>query len=234
MKKFKKSSDYSYSIGVYPTIELLENRIGNVIRVMISSKGDRNEGVSKIEEICRSKAIKIEVADGAINKLARSENAYAIGVFNKYEAPLGSGNHLVLVNPSDAGNLGTIIRNLVAFDMPNLAVVGPGVSVFDPKVIRASMGAVFKINFKYFETMVKYREKFSNNLFPFTTDGEVSLPQMNFIEPYSLVFGNEGAGLPKDYNKLGRSVKIPQSGKVDSLNLAVSVGIALYEVKNRN
>ena len=61
------------------------------------------------------------------------------------------------------------------------------------------------------------------------TDGEVPLSQMNFIEPYSLVFGNEGAGLPKDYGKLGRSVKIPQSGKVDSLNLAVSVGIALYE-----
>jgi tRNA G18 (ribose-2'-O)-methylase SpoU len=46
--------------------------------------------------------------------------------------------------------------------------------------------------------------------------------------PYALVFGNEGAGLPPEFGRLGQAVKIRQSAAVDSLNLAVSVAVAAY------
>lgn len=60
------------------------------------------------------------------------------------------------------------------------------------------------------------------------TDGRVDLAQVAFHPPYALVFGPEGAGLGPEYHDLGTSVRIPQSSRVDSLNLAVAVGIALY------
>jgi tRNA G18 (ribose-2'-O)-methylase SpoU len=60
------------------------------------------------------------------------------------------------------------------------------------------------------------------------TDGSTPLPEAIFEPPIGLVFGSESAGLPEEYHGHGTSVCIPQSEAVDSLNLAVSVGIALY------
>ena len=56
---------------------------------------------------------------------------------------LDDANHVVLVNPGDMGNMGTIIRTMLGFNYSNLAIIKPGVDVFDPRVIRASMGALF-------------------------------------------------------------------------------------------
>lgn len=57
--------------------------------------------------------------------------------------------------------------------------------------------------------------------------GKITVP-----EKWALVFGNEGAGLPEEYSKLGRSVIIPQSPYVDSLNLTTAVAIGLYHYTN--
>ena len=54
------------------------------------------------------------------------------------------------------------------------------------------------------------------------------LHKTTFSEPYSLIFGNEGAGLDEAYKDISESVRIPQSGDVDSLNLSIAVGVALY------
>lgn len=228
MRKYKKDSELAVSIGVYPTLELFGTHLDKVTRVMISSKAQTNKGVQEIIRVCKEKNIPVEQADTAMRRIAESENAYAIGVFRKYKSQLTTGNHLVLVNPSDKGNLGTIIRTMLAFGITNLVVIRPAVDIFDPKVVRASMGAVFKINFEYFNSTREYLARFKNKNYVFMTQGEVDLPAAKFEQPFSLVFGNEAQGLSKEYLKLGTSVKIPQSGEVDSLNLAVSVGLGLY------
>ena len=61
------------------------------------------------------------------------------------------------------------------------------------------------------------------------TDGAVNLPDVDYKSPHSLIFGNESSGLPIAFQKIGTSVKIQQSDKIDSLNLSVSVGVTLYE-----
>jgi TrmH family RNA methyltransferase len=60
------------------------------------------------------------------------------------------------------------------------------------------------------------------------SDGAQSLPDARFDAPYTLIFGNESRGLPESFRQVGVSVAIPQSDAVDSLNLAVAVGIGLY------
>jgi len=65
-------------------------------------------------------------------------------------------------------------------------------------------------------------------VYPFMTNGAVLLPDAVFKPPFTLVFGNESSGLPEFYRNLGTSVTIPQSKAIDSLNLSVAIGIALY------
>lgn len=228
MKSYKRESEWSYSTGVFPTLELLKTHADKVTKILLSSKADRNTGAGEIIKLGKERGIDIETDDSQIEKLAKSENVYAMGIFDKYESPIKPGNKLVLVNPSDRGNLGTIIRTMVAFEMKNLEIISPAVDVFDPKVIRASMGGVFRINWDYHPQMID-----DNNKYIFMSDGEKEVKQVEFKKPYSLVFGNEGAGLETSYRELGEVVTIEQSGEVDSLNLAMAVGIGLYEARLR-
>ena len=230
LKPYKKDFDHSYAVGVFPTLELLTHQPGNVLGILLSSRADRNKGAIKIGELCKAKGIRVEIEDRLVDKLAGNENSYAIGVFRKYESALRpTADHLVLVNPNDMGNVGTIMRSMAGFDMLDLALVQPAVDVFDPKVIRASMGAIFQLRFACVGSFGAYQKLFARNMYPFMTDGRQSLEKVCFQSPFALVFGPEGAGLGEEYRAIGTSVTIPQSKRVDSLNLSLAAGISLYK-----
>lgn len=232
LKSYKKDFEHSYSIGVFPTLELLNNKREEVLTVLLSTAGNENEGVKKIVDLCNEYNIEIQINDKAINRISKKENSYAIGVFKKYEQELDvNNNHVVLVNPSDMGNLGTIIRTILGFGIKDLAIIRPGVDIFDPKAIRASMGAVFKLSFKYFEDFNSYNNTYSNDIYTFMLNAKKSLHevQMDPKKRFSLVFGNEGSGLGDEFKDIGTSIIIPHSKKIDSLNLSIAVGIATYE-----
>ena len=126
------------------------------------------------------------------------------------------------------GNLGTIIRTMLGFGFQDLAIIQPAADVYHPDVIRASMGAIFKLRVQRFASFDDYNNKYMRNFYALITDGDVNLPEVRFCTPYSLIFGNESSGLPDEFKKIGTNVKIQQSKKINSLNLAVSVGITLY------
>src|SRR5437868_11868331 len=173
LKPYKKESDHSYSFGVFPTLELLEHRTKHVRGVVVSSKGSKNRGAVKIIELCERARIPVETNDRLVERLSPKENAYAIGVFEKYSERLKKGrNHVALVNPADMGNLGTIIRTMLGFGVLDLALVRPAVDIFDPRAIRASMGAIFRISFEYVDSFSDYHETFSPNVYPFMTNGK--------------------------------------------------------------
>lgn len=236
IKPYKKEGKDSYSIGVFATLELLKYQKQHVTHILLHTKGEKNDGVQKIKELCTEQNIPFSYDDRTIESLSRNENTYAIGVFQKYASRIVSQeNHLVLVNPSDTGNVGTIIRTACGFEIRNLVLVKPAIDIFDPKVIRASQGAVFQMNFLYvdsFEAYVKVdsgQARMTRNYYSFMLDGKVSLEDVRFETPYALLFGNEGAGLDLSYEDVGTSIKIPQSDAIDSLNLAISAGIGLYK-----
>jgi len=226
---YMKKLEHTYSIGVFPTIELLENKPETVVKVLLHSRGKQNSGVQKILGICTRKGIKTEFNDGLFNKIGGNDNSYAIGVFMKYEDKIEiDQNHLVLVSPEDGGNLGTMIRSALGFGITNLAIIRPGVDRFDPKVVRASMGAIFQFNVEYFDDFDTYKRDYKNKCYIFMTSASKELSQIKFTTPYSLVFGSESAGLSSEYENKGELVYIRQSDKVDSLNLSIAAGIAMY------
>ena len=148
---------------------------------------------------------------------------------------LSNSNHIVLVNPSNMGNLGTIIRSAVGFNIHDLVIIRPGVDSFDPKVIRSSMGAIFNINIKYFDSFDDYFKLFNDrNFYPFMLKAKDSLQEIKKEDKkYSLIFGNEGAGLPDEFLKVGTPVIIRHTKDIDSLNLDNAVAIALYEFSKK-
>lgn len=230
LRRYHKELGYSYSFGLFPTLELLTHRPEHVRRVVAHSKGERSGGLRRLEGLCARHGVPFETNDRAVERLAHKGNVYVFGVFDKYTAPLsGTANQLLLVNPSDHGNLGTIARTMLAFGLRDLALLEPAVDIFNPHVLRASMGATLALRFSYFSSLDAYREGLAHTLYPFMLDAPGQLGDVLFRAPYTLVFGPEGAGLPPEYARLGEGVVIPQTPLVESLNLAVAVGVALYE-----
>ena len=221
IKTYHKDFDYTYTLGVFETIELLENKPELVMRVYLKSNSYQNKGVKIIENLCQQNKIELIESDNTINKLAKKDNCFAIAIIKKYTMDLEDANHVVLVNPGDMGNMGTIIRTMLGFNYTNLAIIRPGVDVFDPRVIRASMGAFNSFD----EYLTKYPER---EVYPLMLKGAKNIHQITAANnKHSLVFGNESSGLPDDYLKYGQSVFIPHSDKIDSLNLSMALGITL-------
>ena len=122
-------------------------------------------------------------------------------VFSKFEDALVQGApHVVLHHPSDQGNVGTILRTALGFGVEDVALIRPCVDVFDPRVVRSSMGSLFSLRVKVYEDFDAYLAEHPDRmLYPFMLDGSRSLPDV-LAEPvpnaWTLVFGNEGSGLP--------------------------------------
>ena len=232
LKKYQKKDNYSYTLGIHPTLELLESKPEKALKVVIAEPGRKNTKVQPIIELCRKNNIRVEFNNKAIHKVAIKENTYVVGCFSKYIGALGSDqSHIVLVNPVDTGNLGTIIRTMAAFDFSNLAIISPGVDIFSPKVILSAMGTFFKVNVQYFESFKLYQQKFPCYLaYAFVLNKAQSIQKVKFKEPASLVFGSENQGLQKEIIQASQPVYIPQSKNIDSLNLSAAVAIALWEI----
>ena len=231
LKRYQKEFDFSYCLGVYPTLELMNTRPESIQAVLLHSKGSFNQGIEKIRSLAGNLQIEIIENDRLVEKLAQRGNTYAIGVFKKFRSDVDPNqNHLVLVSPSSMGNLGTIMRSMIGFGLKDLALIEPTADPFDPKVIRASMGTVFHLRFQKFRSFTDYwGVQTKHAIYPFMTDGKIALPKVSFSTPAALVFGGEAPGLGEEYHQFGTSIRIPQADEVDSLNLAQSVGIALYQ-----
>lgn len=140
-------------------------------------------------------------------------------------------NHIVLDNPQDMGNIGTIIRTMLGFGIKDLAIIGRKIDFFNPKVVRASMGAIFKINIQYFENLNDYLEQFNQRdfyCFMLGDRNQKNLQDVKKFNKYSLIFGNEAKGLSDDYQYIGHNIIINQTKDVDSLNITTAASVAMF------
>ena len=239
LTRYKHDFEYSYALGATLVFELLKTNPALIKRVFIRPDIKHGEDLEKILSALQAKHIEVIETTKAFNILGAKNNCLLAAEFKKPDPPLQftpEVPHLVLVNLSDSGNLGTIMRSAVAFGYENLAIITPAVDPYDPKVIRASMGAVFHLNIQQFVTFEDYAKlKANRKYYAFMLDdtakqlSELHLEDSN----YALIFGNEAAGLPSDFAHIAQPIFIPQSSNVDSLNLSVATSIALYTFRNK-
>ena len=230
MNKYDKNDPVSYCYGTTLCFELLLRAPEEAINLYVSSKQKRDETYDKLVALARVNHIPVIENNEKIFRLADKDNVMCIGEFKKFNKPLDSTkNHVVLVNPSNMGNLGTILRSCAAFSIGGLAIIKPAADVFDPKCVRSSMGAIFSVPFHYYDSFAEYQQSvLGHSFYPFMLKAKVSLKEAKKKEPYSLVFGNEATGLDDSFLSVGTPLIIPQSSRVDSLNLDNAVSIALY------
>jgi TrmH family RNA methyltransferase len=231
VKPYKKEFDYSYALGAFPTVELIKKRPEQVTEVLLHSTFTDRE---LITSLCREHNIPVLENDKTIARLSDKENVFVIGVFRKYEDTLAADQpHLMLVNPGNMGNAGTIFRTCLAFGIHDVAIITPGIDRFHPKAVRASMGALFSLRVQCFPDFETYRKQYGTaerKLYSFMLTGKKQLTAENCPKPelFTLIFGNEATGLPEEYADFSESIIIPQSPEVDSLNLTIAVGIGAY------
>lgn len=235
IQRYKHDLEVSYALGATLTFELLKSRPEWVTRVFLSSSLEETEGILRLKALCGKQGIRCETNDKAFNILSPKGNCYVIGEFRKTSMTLAPGSHIVLVNPSDAGNLGTILRTAVGFGLTDIAIIKNAVDFYDPKTVRSSMGAAFHVRAEYFDTIEDYCARFPENVrYAFMLSASVPLPEVAVREPFSLVFGNEATGLPDRFAEFCTPVIIRHSRDIDSLNLPMAAGIAMYEFTKRS
>ena len=142
------------------------------------------------------------------------------------------GNYLLVDSLMDPGNLGTLIRSAVAFGFDGVFLHGDTVEVFNPKTVRATMGAlpfckVWKTGDEIFQTL----EELGYDLISTVIHGGESLYKMKFGPRNVLVIGNEARGVSGAVQKRAtRRLSIPMSGNVESLNAAVAGSICMFTI----
>lgn len=232
-KKYQSKCDYSYTLGAFPTIELLKNKPDKVIKVLIHPDMNSEEQLNILTKLCDNNGIPLITSKAEVERLRDKENIFCIGIFNKYDEKLAdSKGHVVLVNPGDMGNLGTIIRTSIGFGINDLAIIEPAADIFNPKVVRASMGALFQLRFRRYQSFEEYESgNKGRSLYPFMLKGATDLQKLtrDKNEKYALIFGNEATGLPDEFADKGTGILIRHEKTIDSLNLSMACGIALYE-----
>ena len=233
LSAYKSELDYSYAPGIFPGMECMLHRPDRVRRLLVHSSAAGREGTDRLRALAENLGVRVEEADRALARISGKENCYAAVVFEKFEDELNPGKpHVVLHNPGDSGNVGTILRTALGLGIEDVALVRPCVDVFDPKTVRASMGSLFRLRVKVVNTFGEYRTAFPDRaLYPFMLDASVPLTEAVREKPecWTLVFGNEGKGLPAEFAAMGQAVRIESNDRVDSLNLAIAAGIGIYE-----
>ena len=231
LESYSRSLDYSNALGLFPASELMRKRPELAKRLLVSSKAENSEGLQALRQLCAKHHVREENADRVLSRISGKENCFAALVFDKFQGELTNGNHLVLHHPSDKGNLGTMLRTALGFGYTDIAIIRPAADAFDPHVVRASMGAIFGLNVRYYDDFEAYRQEFPNHaLYPFMLDASVPLAEgvRNKKTPFALIMGNEGSGLPAEFAQMGQAVRIPHSHDIDSLNLSIAAAIGMY------
>lgn len=139
---------------------------------------------------------------------------------------------LLLDNLKDPGNLGTIIRTADWFGIDQIVCSPETVEMYNPKVVQASMGAIFRISLCY-EDLVKSIRSLQDQSFKVygaEMHGENAFTT-KFPVKSAIVMGSESHGLSEEISELVSSISIPRFGGSESLNVAMATGILTAQYK---
>lgn len=189
------------------------------------------------DTICNYDIEKIYITKEVMKKLTELDTPNKIIGIVKKNTPLPIGNKiLILDNIQDPGNLGTIIRSSVAFDIDTIVLSPNTVDIYNPKVIRSTQGMIFYTNIITLELKEFINEIKTKNYTIFGTNvrNGKNIKEITLPEKFALVLGNEGQGVSKEIESLcDDNIYIKMSSKCESLNVSVATSILLYEVYNK-
>ena len=151
---------------------------------------------------------------------------------SKQEINFSLNRYLLCDGVSDPGNMGTIIRTALAFNVDMVILANGSVDIYNDKVIRGSQGAILRIPVVYTNMQECVKKLQENNIKVYAStlsNRSINLKEVKDVERFALVVGNEGSGVSQIVQDISDfNVKIAHSDCIDSLNVGVATSIMLY------
>ncbi len=146
----------------------------------------------------------------------------------------GNGHLVLLENLRDPGNLGTIIRSAEGAGATGVILSKESADIFNPKVIRSTMGSIFRVPFCYvedFQDAMRRVKEHGITLYAAHLKGTKQYECFDYSKPCGFLIGNEANGLTEETARMADClIRIPMAGQVESLNAAMAASILMFEV----
>ena len=223
-KKYRDESNLFLVEGDHLVLEAIKS--GNALEIImendISFSGDIN---------------KYYVTKDILRKITSLDSPPSIIAVVKKIEEKEEGNKLLLIDGlQDPGNLGTIIRSAVAFNIDTIVLGNNTVDLYNEKVIRATQGLLFHINIikrDLYEYVYELKKRNYQLIGTRVTHGK-PIEKLNILSKYAFIIGNEGSGVNEKLLELCDDYAyIEMSESCESLNVGVATGIILYELRKK-
>lgn len=143
---------------------------------------------------------------------------------------------VVLDGIQDPGNLGTILRTVDSVGLSQIILSKTSVDAYNPKVVRSTMGAIFRVKIIEVENLVETLKNMKKHKFKVAATslvGSENIYEMDYNKK-AIVIGNEAKGVSNEIIEISDTkIKIPMLGKTESLNASIATGVILYEYVRR-
>lgn len=238
-KKYRQETGCFFVDGVNFVAQMIENNWEVVQLVYVPEKMDTEFKKTVVAKVPAEKYFSID--ESLYQTLSFKKDIQGVGAVVRQKVSVNTlslGTGVVLENIANPGNLGSIMRLCAAFDIKNLYTIAPCVEFFHPEAVRASMGAIFHLNLVEFESLEEMKQKLSENprhcLGTSLQDDAIDLAAWTtsqVVQNMLIWFGSEARGLSSEARKLCQTLlRIPMTKAVDSINIAESAAIVLYEL----
>ena len=180
------------------------------------------------ENVCRHLS-DTKTPQGVIAVVRRKEPAIE-ELINKEKNPC----FFLLESLQDPGNLGTIVRTAEGAGVTGIIMNKETVDIYNPKVIRSTMGAIFRVPFCYVQSLTGVIDEIKSagyEVFATAMEGSEVYDCIDYTNGAAFIIGNEANGVSDEvFEKASKRIRIPMEGKLESLNAAVSAAIIMYEI----
>ncbi len=222
IKMFEEARDGGHLIKAYVTEELYEEKIGEDPDYF---KGAACETVT--EQVMKAASDTL-APQGVLAVVKRKE--YNLSEIIKKQTV----NLVLLEDLRDPGNLGTIVRTAEGAGVTGIILNQSSVDIYNPKVIRATMGAIYRMPFVYVKDFYGALEEIKAagiSVYAAHLKAAVEYDSLSYPEKSAVLIGNEAKGLSEEAAALSTcNIIIPMEGKVESLNAGIAAALIMYEI----
>ena len=237
LKEKKYRDEYKEYVieGVKLIKEAIEEK-ASIKTIVVCDDCAKNEKIDSklLYEIAKYNCIYVE--EKVFKSISDVQNHQGIlAVMNKEEKKdINFSEEIIIAldDIQDPGNLGTILRTIDSAGLKQIIVSKGSGDVYNPKVVRSTMGAILRINVIESDNLpetIKHLKKHKYEVIATSLDTTNSIYDIEYKKK-AIVIGNEANGVSKEVLDIAdKKVKIPMLGKTESLNAAVATGIVTYE-----
>ena len=235
-KKFRDESNEFIIEGIKLIEEAIQENV-KIKQVVICEECEKTNAISKtlMYEISRYDCVYVtQAVFNSITQVVAPQGIFAIAEKNNTTMQIDYSEDVIVAldNIQDPGNLGTILRTVDSCGLKQIMVSKGTVDVYNPKVVRSTMGAIFRVKVIECEDLsksIKIARKHHFKLQVTSLQAEKTIYDVDYKKKI-IVIGNEANGVSEEIQDLSdEKVRIPMLGKTESLNASVATGIVLYE-----